>query len=1030
LSTRRLTAYYAGWMIALASVYFVATYTLPALKPFSWGLLTLTSIVAVVYGTLHHRPRRRLPWALLAAAMLAFAIGDFLYSYVTDVLRQPDPFPWIGDAFYLAMYPLLIAGVLLLPRSATGRDRAGLVDALVLTSAVALLAWIFLIRPFLGHPELGGLGQAISIAYPLFDILVLATAMRLVTASRRTWVVAGLAVGSLGLLVSDVIYGLVQLTGGWATGGPVDIGWFIFYLAWGAAALDPSMVTITEPRIVRESELTRLRLAMLALSALVAPAALLVEQLNGEVSDGHVIAAMSTVMFLLVLMRLWGVVTVHRQALARERALREAGAALVSATDADAVRRAVRAAVGDLLPAGAGHRLQLTIRADGDPVALGPPVKPRLVRTGELDPATAAALEGFDLALVHPLVLSDRPSGDPLVGVLLVAADDATLVALRAAVEVLASQAALAIERITLSSEILRRNSEEYFRTLVHNTSDVILIVGDDDRVRYASPSADTVFGGAGVLHRQLRELVHPPDRELAHQVLDAVRKGHDGSAIADWRVPGADGGLVEVEVSCRDLRLDPTVRGLVVTLRDVTESRRLERELTHRANHDSLTGLANRLLFSDRVQEAVGRAARGGGIVGVLFVDLDDFKVVNDTLGHETGDQLLIAVGRKLSAALRANDTAARLGGDEFAVLIENTLDPQAVEQVAERLVKTLAEPILLDGSVVSTSASIGVATTVDAAGGVDLLRQADLALYVAKGAGKGRWRRYQSALHTAMMERLELRASLDRAVADGAFALVYQPIVAIRDARVVGLEALVRWKHSARGLILPGDFIEVAEDSGLIVPIGNWVLESALADTARWAQAPQADGVYLSVNVSARQFRAPGFLDKIRRELDITGLPPGRLMLEITESLLMRDEQVWSDLAALRERGVRVAIDDFGTGYSSLAYLRQVPIDVVKIDKSFIDTMATSAQQRALVEGILRLAETLGLQVIAEGIENEADRDLLVEIGCPLGQGYFFASPLRQDDVLPWLRAAVPAPVGAPVVPAPRRDGSGVLA
>jgi diguanylate cyclase (GGDEF)-like protein/PAS domain S-box-containing protein len=992
--SRRLIWIYAVWMVALAGAYFAAGDRVPALRTYAWGLLGLTSVVGVLVGMVIHRPRRRLPWVLVAGAVATLLIGDTLYSYVTDVLRLDDPSPMVADLIYFTMYPLLIGGLFLLGPSTPRRNRGGLLDAVVVTAGVTLLGWFLLLRPTTGPgggPD--GLTQATSFVYPLFDLLFLVTGIRLVTGTRRTPALVALLVGALGLFVSDIIYALTQFRDiEWQTGSPVDLGWFAFYLTWGGAALHPSMVSLTEPRIVHEPEFTRLRLVLLTLSPLVGPAFLVLGPRPDAVT-GVFVSVVSAVMFALALYRLLGVVDIHRQSLSRERGLREAGAALVSASDFDAVRGAVAAAVAGLVPA--EHRIVLTIREDDERRVKGP-ATPRMQRVAHCEPALARRLTGFDVALVNPLVLKDRPSGEPLVGVLAVAADEASLVRIQASIAVLASQAALAIERITLNTEIVRRNSQEYFRTLVQNTADVILIVGDDNRVRYASPSAESVFGGAMVLHQKVRDLVDPRDRDLAWQVLQTVRNGHDGSDIADWRVPGDD-GLVEVEVSCRDLRHDPTVRGLVLTLRDVTERRRLERELTHRANHDSLTGLANRVVLSDKVQDAVARASRTGAIVALLFVDLDDFKVVNDTLGHDVGDQVLAAVGLRLTAALRAGDTAARLGGDEFAVLIENAHDLEAVEQVADRVVRTLADPVQVDANSVTTSASVGVATTVDASGGTDLLRQADLALYVAKGAGKGRWRRYQSALHTAVMQRLELRSSLDKAVTEGAFALQYQPIVTLGDGATVGLEALVRWRHSLRGLILPSDFIDVAEDSGLIVPIGNWVLERALAETARW---PGTAPVYLSVNVSARQFRSPGFLDKVRRELDASGLSPDRLMLEITESL-MSDEQVWSDLAALRESGVRVAIDDFGTGFSALSYLRQVQVDVVKIDKSFVDTIGSSPRQRALMEGILRLAEALGLQVVAEGIERPADRDLLVEMGCPLGQGYLFSPPLSDDEI-----------------------------
>ncbi|HEX6871344.1 MAG TPA: EAL domain-containing protein, partial [Micromonosporaceae bacterium] len=730
----------------------------------------------------------------------------------------------------------------------------------------------------------------------------------------------------------------------------------------------------------------------------------------------------------------------------------EAGHALVAATSGAEVMAVVRTAVARLLPPNTHHRVVLQV-AEPDAAPVGsrsdPPVTfplsaaqdtaasasaaisiatataaaarsragrfgedgASLVPTSSLGASFAADAADFDTTLVRPLTVTDRPSGETTVGVLYLSARHESLAALRGAVEVLGSQAALALDRINLSNEITRRNSEEYFRTLVHNTSDVILILNEDDRIRYASPSANPLFGLADLTGVSLIAVIEPDDRELVSQGLTAARSGRDVDVTADWTVLNADGQRVQVEVTCRDLRTDPTVRGLVVTLRNVTERRRLERELTHRAFHDSLTGLANRVLFGERVAQAMARSAWDGRIIGVLFIDLDDFKVVNDTMGHEMGDELLVSVARKLSATLRTNDVAARLGGDEFAALIEDARDTDDVELVAERMIAMFAEPFLINGTQLHASASIGVATTADASDGRDLLRQADLALYVAKGAGKGRWRRYQSALHTAIVERLQLRAELDQAIPDGALALRFQPIVDLRTGHTNAFEALVRWYHPTRGLILPNQFIDVAEESGLIVPIGNWVLEKALDAAADWHreladQPGPADAPYVSVNVSARQFRMPDFANRVRRELDRVGLPPSALMLEITESLLLRDDdQVWSDLTTLRQSGIRIAIDDFGTGYSSLSYLRQVPVDVVKIDRSFIDTMSSSAQQRALVEGIVRLAHTLGLKVIAEGIERISDRELLAAMGCPMGQGYLFSQPLTDNEATKWM-------------------------
>jgi diguanylate cyclase (GGDEF)-like protein len=501
-------------------------------------------------------------------------------------------------------------------------------------------------------------------------------------------------------------------------------------------------------------------------------------------------------------------------------------------------------------------------------------------------------------------------------------------------------------------------------------------------------------------------------DRRRLADVLAAVRAGDGPVDGLDFRGPDRRRTEVTLDLHCRDLRADQSVAGLVLTLRDVTDRRRLERELTHQAFHDSLTGLANRTLFADRLEHALARAARDGSVVGVLFIDLDDFKIVNDTLGHAVGDQLLIGVADRISGALRADDTAARLGGDEFAALIENVQDPGAVEETASRILAALAEPIIVDGAALYAVASIGITTTPEADNANELLRQADLALYVAKGAGKNQWRRYQSHLHASMVERLELRSALDHAVNEGHFVLQYQPIVDLASDEAVGFEALVRWSHPTRGIIAPDQFIEVAEESGLIVPMGRWVLDQALHTVAQWRRLlPRARQPYVSVNVSVRQFRQAGFVGQVRAALDYAGVPPQALMLEITETLLMGDdEEIWAELSELQELGVRIAIDDFGTGYSSLGYLRQRPIDVLKIDKTFIDDMVADGQQHALVSGIISLAHTLNLTVVAEGIETPRQLEELARLGCPLGQGYLYSSPMDSTEALTWMTSPQP--------------------
>lgn len=1013
---------FLGWMILLTALY----YANPNQRIIWWTGIGLSGVAAIVLGTLRNKPARRLPWFLLAAANLTFTAGEVAEVVQTDFLDLVNPFPSIADGFYLLTYPLYAAGLLIfVRRRSAGRDRGSLLDAMTFTAGLALLVWIYIVLPSAQNSELTWIQKTFSIAYPLGDILVLALLLRLlVPHGPRSWSLRLLTVGTLGMLVSDVMFGLIQLHGMWRIGTPVDLGWAAFYTAWGIAALHPSMVGMTRPAQRQRAEVARGRIGLLTFASLIAPGILLLDAFIGDTSNVGVVAAFSALLYVLVLARLAGVVSSHRQTVARERVLRVAVSSLAAATRIDEVTIALRAAGAALPPPDPRRRVLLGLSEEGHvrfqplhgraadwPPFQVPHAVNLLAATGRSHQCRAAdlgeelelELRGSSQALVCPLALQDRPTGDPLIGVLIVGGEEEELFALTDTLGALTSQAALALERITLSQEVNRRNSEAYFRSLVQNASDVILILDEDDRVRYASSSADRVLGHPNLVGTPIADLVPPEESLTVLGTLEQMRGPGARERREHWRMIRYDGVPIEVEVRHSDLRGDPTVAGLVLTLRDVTEQRQLERELSHRAFHDSLTGLANRVLFHDRVNQAFRRGLRGGLAAGVLLIDIDDFKVVNDAMGHSVGDELLVAVSLRLATIARASDTAARLGGDEFAVLIEDARSPADAEGFAEHVIRAFDEPFRLSVGPVNVSVSLGVATTEDSVDSTELLTHADLALYAAKGSGKRQWRRFHQVLQEGMIERHELQESLHSAVADSAFELVYQPIVQLDSGGLEGFEALVRWPHVKRGLVPPEQFIALAEESGQIVPLGAWVLGHATADAARWRQAasPLRKPLYVSVNVSARQFRDPGFVEVVRDALDSCGMEPGSLVLELTESVLMRrDERVRSDLLTLSRLGVRLAIDDFGTGYSSLSYLREFPITILKIDKSFIDGLERSPQQYALVEGITRIAETLGVRVIAEGIETARQRELLESMGCPLGQGYLFAQPMAAQQ------------------------------
>ncbi|MEY2476406.1 MAG: hypothetical protein QOG87_1721 [Actinomycetota bacterium] len=426
--------------------------------------------------------------------------------------------------------------------------------------------------------------------------------------------------------------------------------------------------------------------------------------------------------------------------------------------------------------------------------------------------------------------------------------------------------------------------------------------------------------------------------------------------------------------------------------------------ELTYRAFHDPLTRLANRALFVERVEEALVEDAETPRRVAMLFLDLDNFKTVNDSLGHAAGDRLLVAVAGRIDSSLGHNDIAARFGGDEFAVLLRDAVDDFAVTAAAGRILESLRSPFSIGGHEVFIGASIGIAVPDEGESVDELLRNADVAMYRAKDSGKGRFAAFAPEMHQAAVERMELEADLQRAVKRGEFVVYYQPTVELSTGKVTGMEALVRWEHPAKGLLPPADFIALAEETGLILPIGRWVLAEACRQAVRWSDDhPTRVPLMMSVNLSARQLQLDTVIDDVAAALDDTGLAPERLTLELTETVLMQNgDDVITRLSRLKELGVYLAIDDFGTGYSSLSYLHKFPIDVLKIDKSFTGNLRRGTGEGVLTHAIIRLARTLHLRTVAEGIERPDQVGKLQAMGCHSGQGYYFAHPLPADEAI----------------------------
>ena len=552
--------------------------------------------------------------------------------------------------------------------------------------------------------------------------------------------------------------------------------------------------------------------------------------------------------------------------------------------------------------------------------------------------------------------------------------------------------------------------SEARFRALVQSSADVVAVVADNGCFSYVSPAVSEMLGYAP------EELAGSPAIALvAPEDVGAFQSSYP--ELTQRRLPAGDitvrrietqlrhrsGELRTVDVTVTDMRHDPAVEGIVLNARDITVRKALEADLRFQALHDTLTGLANRTMFTQQAAVAL-RAVGPDQRVGALFVDLDDFKTVNDSLGHAVGDQLLQEVSTRLVTSLSTKDLAARLGGDEFAVLVADAESEAQVLAIADEVLALVAQPFRIQGRDIRVTASIGIAFGDDDSIDAEvLLRSADVAMYLAKDRGKNRYATFEAHMHTSVFERLELKADLVRAIDDGQLRCFYQPIVSLQTGRISGVEALVRWEHPTRGLLAPDAFIPLAEDTGLVVPLGRWVMREACQQLRAWQlRLPARSTLTMSINLSVRQLMHEDILHDVRDAIGDAGLDPSTVNLEITETTLMHDtEMARQRLSELRDLGVSLAVDDFGTGYSSLQYVQRFPIDVIKIDRSFVTGLGTNPGDGAVVQSMIELSQRLGVHTVAEGIDRPEQVTLLQSLGADLGQGYLFSKPVPASQI-----------------------------
>jgi len=831
-----------------------------------------TALLAIVAARTAAQPVARRAWKFLAAALVIYNLGNLVDAGFR--IAGLDPFPSVGDAFYLAFFPVLLAGFIVAVRASSLRVSWGrlLLDSMILVLGFGTFFWFFVISPAAAASTEQLARFVLTQVYIALDCLMLMTIGVLLMNStscplRRTT--------------------LVMLTAGFGMMFLADIVW--------------------------------------------ATSVVMGNYLPGNFSD---------VLYLACYIGLAGAAQVQIRDRSRpERGSASRGMALTQAVPY--VGLALSFFVLVYFSAGSGS-----------------------------NPATVMTIAIFVLAI---LVMARQS---------VIVKDDAQ------------ARQRRAVDLV-----------EARFASLIRNASDVIMIVNGDGRIEYASPAVQKTFSlrQDDLVGRKLSEIWREADRERLAAFLAEVTA-----------IRGAAVGPVELSVGTASRRFilecvgsnlldDPAVQGLALNLRDVTERKSLEDQLRQLAFHDPLTLLANRSLFRNRVEHAIALARRSNDRVAVLMIDLDNFKNVNDSLGHDIGDRLLQTAAQRLVKCTRAADTVARLGGDEFAVLLEGIATAEQAERVAAAITDAFQAPLQIDGGDLLVTTSIGVALSEPGHETEHVMRNADIAMYHAKSAGKGRHVVFHSRMQEQLHERLRLEDDLNQAFARKEFFLEFQPIVDLKTTELLGVEALVRWQHPEQGRLLPGQFIPRAEETGQIVALGRWVLLDACCSVRQWRETIAAgSGLRVAVNISGRHLQQGDLVADVRHALEVSGLEPESLLIELTESTMMHNSE--SNLVRLRELkalGVRLAIDDFGTGYSSLSYLHRFPIDILKIDRSFVSRLTESSEGPKLARAVVMLGETLGLETVAEGVEMEEQVSQLLQLGCVAAQGFLFSHATSLEAV-----------------------------
>lgn len=961
----------------------------------TWSVAALAVALACWNTARRLGGRERIAWILMGAGIGAWFAGMLVWDYLELVVGRVTPFPALSDLGFLALAPLTALGLVYLraPRPFAAFTTKEIADFGILTCAILLACIIIYFQP-LRDPTLTAGYKAAALAYPTlyigaFLFALLAALHASEPAQRRVTLLVCVSLGVHAL--TNTFYARSLLERGYQVGDALDVAWLIAFALMYAAALAARPAQRTPKDVPDDWRSTsRLReleflLPSLALIALGPVAWAYRDNLDSGIVS--YLGPLGVAFAALLALREWAVHRAEARLADEARAAaREVNAILDSMidtffrTDRDGRIVRISASVESLLgyvPRELIGRPLAVLCADGRP-------EPALV--GELE-RRGGVVRGFESRLRR------RSGGSVWVSVSAHQLRDAqgNVVGVEGTIRDVTERKEAEAEMAKLSSALKQ-------------TADLVMITDREGIIEYVNPAFEQITGytRAEVVGRRPNVLKSGKQEAGFYRALwQTIQRGETFNDIVINRK--RDGSFYYEAKSITPLRSSSgEITHFVSTGRDITDQMQAQERLHFLAHHDSLTELPNRALLLDRLQQSLARARWHRRLVAVLFMDLDRFKTINDSLGHDAGDRLLQEVGARLRAAVRDGDTIARHGGDEFVVLLDDVAAEGDIALIAQKLLAGLAPPFTINGHVLHITASVGISSfPADGEDSQTLLRHADIAMYRAKEAGKNTFKFYSEEMSARALERLTLENSLRYALERGEFALHYQPQIDIATGAITGVEALLRWTHPALGAISPGEFVPLLEETGLILPVGTWVLREACAQLSRWQQAARP-GLRVAVNLSARQFEDPALPGLVRALVEEHGLDPATLELEMTESVLMRQSVAVDEaLHALNAIGVRLAIDDFGTGYSSLSYLKRFPIDTIKIDRSFTRDVIDDPDDAHIVAAILGMGASLEMEVIAEGVETEAQRDFLRRHGCRFMQGYLFARPMPAGEL-----------------------------